>query len=39
MLLDGGALAGGGITAGETAPYEGRTKPMTTGYTQLTLAL
>ena len=35
MLLDGEALAGGDSTAGETAPDEGRTKPMTTGYTQL----
>ena len=39
MLLDGGALAGGNPIAGETAPDEGRTKPMTTSYTQLTLAL
>ena len=39
MLLDGGALAGGDSIAGETAPDEGRTKPMTTVYTQLTLAL
>ena len=39
MLLDGGALAGGDPIAGETAPDEGRTKPMTTVCTQLTLAL
>ena len=39
MLLDGGALAGGDPIAGETAPDEGRTKPMTTVQTQLTLAL
>ena len=39
MLLDGGALADGGATAGETAPDEGRTKPETTVYTQLRLAL
>ena len=39
MLLDGGALAGGDSIAGETTPDEGRTKPMTTVYTQLTLAL
>ena len=39
MLLDGGALAGGDSVTGETAPDEGRTKPMTTVYTQLTLAL
>ena len=30
MLPDGVALAGGGSTAGETAPDEGRTKPATT---------
>ena len=28
MLLDGGALASGDPTAGETAPDEGRTKPV-----------
>ena len=39
MLLDEGALAGGDSIAGETAPDEGRTKPVTTVYTQLTLAL
>ena len=39
MLLDGGALASGGDTAGETAPDEGRTKPRTAVNTQLTLAL
>ena len=39
MLLDGGALAGGDSIAGETAPDEGRTKPMATVSTQLTLAL
>ena len=39
MLLDGGALADGDATAGETAPDEGRTKPKTTVYTQLRLAL
>ena len=39
MLLDGGALAGGDSIAGETTPDEGRTKPETTVYTQLKLAL
>ena len=39
MLLDGGALAGGDSTAGETAPEEGRTKPRTTVNTQLRLAV
>ena len=39
MLLDGGALASGGDTVGETAPDEGRTKPRTAVNTQLTLAL
>ena len=39
MLLDGGPLASGGDTAGETAPDEGRTKPRTAVNTQLTLAL
>ncbi len=39
MLPDGGALAGGGSIAGETAPAEGRTKPRTAVNTQLTLAL
>ena len=39
MLLDGGALAGGHGAARETAPDEGRTKPVTMVYTQLTLAL
>ena len=39
MLLDGGALAGGDSTAGETAPGEGRTKPRTAVTTQLKLAL
>ena len=39
MLLDGGALADGDATAGETAPDEGRTEPETTVYTQLRLAL
>ena len=39
MLLDGRALAGGDSTAGETNPDEGRTKPVTTIYSQLTLAL
>ena len=38
-LLDGEALAGGGSIAGETAPVEGRTKPMTTAPSQLQLAL
>ena len=33
-LPDGKALAGDDIVAGETAPNEGRTKPMTTGYSQ-----
>ena len=39
MLLDGGALAGGGSIAGETAPDEGRTKRRTAVSTQLRLAL
>ena len=39
MLPDGVALAGGGSTAGETAPYEGRTKPATTEQYQFRLAL
>ena len=39
MLLDGGALTSGGATAGETAPGEERTKPETTVYTKLRLAL
>ena len=39
MLLDGGALAGGHSVAGETAPDEGRTKPVTMVYRQLSLAL
>ena len=38
-LPDGEALAGGDSLAGETAPDEGRTKPMTTAYTQPRLAL
>ena len=38
-LPDGEALAGDNTVAGETAPNEGRTKPMTTAYTQLQLAL
>ena len=38
-LPDGEALAGVGSIAGETAPVEGRTKPMTTAYTQPRLAL
>ena len=38
-LPDGEALAGGDTIAGETAPDEGRTKPMTTAYTQPRLAL
>ena len=38
-LPDEEALAGGDSTAGETAPYEGRTKPRTAVYTQLRLAL
>ena len=33
-LPDGEALAGGGSTAGETAPNEGRTKPRTTAHSQ-----
>ena len=37
MLLDGGALAGDGFIAGETAPDERRTKPRTTANTQLRL--
>ena len=39
MLLDGGALASGHGVAGETAPDEGRTKPGTMVYRQLSLAL
>ena len=39
MLLDGGALAGDDSIAGETAPDEGRTKPVATSYGQLELAL
>ena len=39
MLLDGGALAGGEATAGETAPDEVRTKPRTAVNTRLRLAL
>ena len=39
MLPDGGALAGDDTVAGETAPDEGRTKPMTTAQRQLELAL
>ena len=38
-LPDGEALAGGDTIAGETAPDEGRTKPMTTAQRQLQLAL
>ena len=38
-LPDGEALAGGDTIAGETAPNEGRTKSMTTAYTQPMLAL
>ena len=38
-LPDGEALAGGDTIAGETAPTEGRTKPMTTAQRQLQLAL
>ena len=38
-LPDGEALASGDTIAGETAPDEGRTKPMTTAYTQPRLAL
>ena len=38
-LPDGEALAGGDSIAGETAPDEGRTKPMTTAQSQLQLAL
>ena len=38
-LPDGEALAGGDTIAGETAPDEGRTKPMTTAQSQLQLAL
>ena len=39
MLLDGEALASGHDAAGETAPDEGRTKPGTMDYRQLSLAL
>ena len=39
MLLDGGALAGGGSIAGETAPDEGRTRKVAAGYGQLKLLL
>ena len=35
MLPDGGALAGDEAIVGETAPDEGRTKPVATSYTQL----
>ncbi len=38
-LPDGEAPAGGDAIAGETAPNERRTKPMTTAYTQPRLAL
>ena len=38
-LPDGEALAGGDTIAGEAAPDEGRTKPMTTAPRQLQLAL
>ena len=38
-LPDGEALAGGDTIAGETAPTEGRTKPMTTAQRQPRLAL
>ena len=38
MLLDVEALAGDDTVAGETAPAEGGTKPVTTVYTQLRLA-
>ena len=37
MLPDGEALAGGGSTAGETTPVEGRTKPRATIHSQPTL--
>ena len=39
MLLDGEALASDDSIAGETAPYEGRTKPRTAVNTQRRLAL
>ena len=39
MLLDGGALAGDAVVAGETAPVEGRTKPRTGEHGQLSLVL
>ena len=39
MLLDGGALASRHSVAGETAPDEGRTKPGTMDYRQLSLTL
>ena len=39
MLLDGGALASGDATAGETAPVEGRTKPRTVVNTQQIIAV
>ena len=39
MLPDGEALASDNTVAGETAPDEGRTKPMTTAQRQLQLAL
>ena len=39
MLLDGRALAGDHNVAGETAPDEGRTKPRTMVYRQLSMAL
>ena len=39
MLLDGEALAGDAVVAGETAPDEGRTKPRATEGSQLAMAL
>ena len=39
MLPDGEALASDNTVAGETAPDEGRTKPMTTAQSQMELAL
>ena len=39
MLLDGRALARDHNVAGETAPDEGRTKPRTMVYRQLSMAL
>ena len=39
MFLDGGALAGDTVVAGETAPVEGRTKPRAMEDSQMAVAL